>query len=70
MPPTPIPCQLPVGCCVLGLLSPRFVLCTSQLAFQRRASARFLSAEPTRLEMHDDLSRLIGNTAWVLQSQE
>lgn len=66
--PDPVPAAGGLG--VLGLLSPRFVPCTSQLAFQRRASARFLSAEPTRLEMHDDLSRLIGNTAWVLQSQE
>lgn len=33
-------------------------------------NARFLSAEPRRLEMHDDFSSLIGNTAWVLQSQE
>lgn len=53
-----------------GPFSPHLTPCASQLAFQREGDARFLSAEPMHLEMHDDFSRLIGNTAWVLQSQE
>lgn len=67
-------CPVPLGDAVLVVLggapfSFNTVHVSAGIA-AHEGNARFLSAEPMRLEMHDDFSSLIGNTAWVLQSQE
>lgn len=74
LPPAPS-CPVPLADAVLvGLVRPLFSsfnpVHISAGISAHEGNARFPSAEPRRLEMHDDFSSLIGNTAWVLQSQE